>query len=309
MPRVRLFNFARCVSLGLCLSMVVESPARASPYAGSLRLVGYAPAGEVLEQPVPGQTPDPVVVKRASQTAHGEGGSAQVVAPTGGAWMQPQIQVVVQPQIQVHAEPRGDASPRAVATVHADTASEGAAEVHTDTASEVLTLPRVETAAAAATTCPVTPAETSPKVAVAPAPSSVAPIEVPPTRPSGPRPGRFGIGAGTAMFVLSSFGVGALAAVHQSKCERGGTRHCELSHGLMAIPVAGPLMTARDAGELARAHVAVGLMQGIGLAMLLVGVTRLIRDHRRTALSADGVRVGKNTAIRAGSGLTLTTRF
>ena len=32
-------------------------------------------------------------------------------------------------------------------------------------------------------------------------------------------------------------------------------------------------------------------------------------DKQRFALSEDGLRVAKNTAIRAGSGLTLTTRF
>lgn len=312
MPRVRLFTFARVVSLGLCLSLAVESPAMASPYAGSLRLVGLDPAGEVLGVPVPGKTPAPAEVNVGSQNTQAPDGSAPGVAPTGGAWMQPQIQVVVQPQIQVQASPQGNASPRADARNDVDTTSEASTptRVESSTTSEVIAPTQVG-APAVATNCPVVAEPTEPTTRVAaPSPGSVTPVQPPPTLPYAAlkKPGQFQIAAGSMMLMWSSFAVGALVGMHHAKCSKGETKHCDRREGLMAIPVAGPLMTARDAGDLAPVHVMLGVMQGVGLTLLLAGIVNHARARRR-ALGEDGLRVAKNTAIRAGSGLTLTTRF
>jgi hypothetical protein len=317
MPRVRLLTFARIVSLGLCVSLALESPAMASPYAGSLRLVGLAPAGEVLGVPVPGQTPAPTEVNPVSQNPQVTGAPAPGVAPTGGPWMQPQVQVLVQPQIQVQAAPRGDASPHAEATSTIDTTSEASTPttVATSSTSETTTPARVETSAVA-TNCPVPPApnaaapgEPTTHVA-APQPGSVMP-ELPAPQPSQSalkKSGQFRVAAGSMLLMWSSFAVGALVGMHHAKCQKGETKHCDRREGLMAIPVAGPLMTARSAGDLAPAHVVVGVLQGLGLTLILAGAVSLARE-RRLALGEDGLRVAKNTAIRAGSGLTLTTRF
>ena len=82
------------------------------------------------------------------------------------------------------------------------------------------------------------------------------------------------------MFLTASIGAGALAGMHHAQCSRGKTKHCDRSFGLMAIPVVGPLMTAREAGEFSRGHVVVGLMQGAAVVMLLAGVFKLARDRR-----------------------------
>lgn len=248
------------VALCLSVSTVLAAPVQASPRDG-VPLARFAP-GEVVNLPVPGQTPPPDAVKPPSRNLHAPGGNAPApgagipFAPTGRRWMQPRIQVQVE---SMPPETPPDDSPTPPFLV-------------------------VRSGSGRALVLAVTPPG--------------EPLPIPRRRRLSPATPLI---LGLATFVFSYVATGAGASQQWENCRLDGGAGCRQRASAMMIPLAGPILVANQTRDPRQYAFATLQGAGLLLTVIGV-VALLFARERRQALDARGLRISKNTAIRPDGG-------
>lgn len=106
---------------------------------------------------------------------------------------------------------------------------------------------------------------------------------------------------GLAAFTAAYLASGLTAAYVRRHCDEDAEANCIRRAGTLMVPVAGPFLVATRSHD--PRDYALGVVQGAGFLLAVLGGIFMITDHHQRALDEDGIRISKNTRLRPGGGV------